>query len=265
MKMIDTHAHIYDEAFRDDLTQVLQRAKEAGVNKCIMPGIDRSYHQSMMDFASAHPDFAHPAIGLHPTSVNQTWREELDFVKEEIKKARFYGIGEIGLDCHWSTEFLEEQKTVFAEQLLLADEYSLPVIIHSRDATNEIFEVLDSVKGKIRKPIKGVFHAFSGSLETYRRIEKSGDFYIGIGGVVTYKNASIANVIKDIPIERIITETDCPWLTPVPFRGTRNEISYICIVAEKIAELKGMNPDDVKRITEKNAEALFGLEENRQA
>lgn len=257
--MIDTHAHIYDEIFSQDIDDVLLRAKNSGISKCIMPGIDISYHNKMMDFAKKHSEFAFPAIGLHPTSVNENWKEELEFVKNNISKDKFYGIGEIGIDRHWSDEFLEEQKIVFREQILLADEYNLPIIIHSRDATNEIFEVLDSVYSKTKHEIKGIFHAYSGSYETYKRLNKYGNFYIGIGGVITYKNAGIADIIKDIPLNRIVTETDCPWLTPVPFRGKRNEISYICIIINKIAELKGISKEEVEKTTHKNAQELFNI------
>ena len=254
--MIDTHSHIYDEAFDEDFGSVLQRAKEAGVAKMVMPGIDSGCHDRMMQCARRLEGYAFPAIGLHPTSVDANWEDELQFVWDNYREGQFVAIGEIGLDEHWSTEFLEEQKRVFEDQLAFAWEHDLPVIIHSRDSTEDIFDCLD----RVGKPLRGVFHAFSGSYETYCRIRKHyGGFKIGVGGVVTYKNSHLAAFMDKVPLEDILLETDAPWLTPVPFRGKRNESGYIRYTAEKLAQLKDISFDEVDAVTTDNAEKMFGI------
>ena len=254
--MIDTHSHIYDEAFDEDFSQVLERAKDAGVGKMVMPGIDSSYHDRMMDCARRLEGYAYPTIGLHPTSVDANWLEELQFVWDNFQSAEFVAIGEIGLDEHWSKEFLEEQKRVFEDQLSFAWEKDLPVIIHSRESTEDIFDCLD----RVGKPLRGVFHAFSGSYETYCRIKKHyGGFKIGVGGVVTYKNSHLAAFMDKVPLEDILLETDAPWLTPVPFRGRRNESGYIRYTAEKLAQLKGVTFEEVDAVTTVNAQTMFGI------
>ncbi|MFA6713214.1 MAG: TatD family hydrolase [Bacteroidales bacterium] len=256
LEFIDTHTHLYDDDFTPDFDQVIKRAQSAGVIKCIMPGIDISNHNKMMSCTNHLKNFAFPCIGLHPTSVGENWEDELDFVKENIIKGKFYAVGEIGIDEYWSKEFISQQKEVFKQQIILAEKYDLPIIIHSREATEDIFDVLEKFKDK---NIKGVFHAYSGSYETYEKIKKYGDFKIGIGGVVTYKNAGIASVLKKIPLEEIVLETDSPWLTPVPYRGKRNESSYICIIAEKIAQIKEIPIEEVSLTTTLTAKKLFNI------
>lgn len=254
--MIDTHSHIYDEAYDEDFSQVLERAKDAGVVKMVMPGIDSTYHDRMMACARRLEGYAFPAIGLHPTSVEATWKDELQFVWDNYRPGEFVAIGEIGLDEHWSKEFLEEQKRVFEDQLVFAWEHDLPVIIHSRDSTEDIFDCID----RVDKPLRGVFHAFSGSYETYCRIKKHyGGFKIGVGGVVTYKNSHLAAFMDKVPLEDILLETDAPWLTPVPFRGKRNESGYIRYTAEKLAQLKGISFEEVDAVTTDNAQTMFGI------
>lgn len=256
--IIDTHTHLYDEAFNADFESVISRAKQVGVAKCIMPAIDISSYESMIKVESLLSGFAYSTIGLHPTSVNDTWERELSFVKETLSSRDFCAIGEIGLDGYWSRDFIEQQKEAFFQQLVWAHQKGLPVIIHLREATIDLFEVLDRVKSEGITP-RGVFHAFSGSIETYERINKYGDFYVGIGGVVTYKKASIADVVKELPLERILLETDSPWLTPVPYRGKRNEPSYLKEIISKISELKGCDGSLVEDTTSINAMNLFGL------
>ena len=251
--MIDTHSHIYDEAYREDFEAVVERAREAGVEKIVTPGIDSSCHDAMVAVAEALPQFAYPAIGLHPTEIRENWRDELQFVFDHFDDRPWVAIGEIGMDLYWSREYLEEQKEVFCAQLDLAFEKNLPVIIHARDAHEEIFECLK----KVAKPLRGVFHAFTGSWETYQRIKAAGDYKIGIGGVVTFKNAHIATALERIPLEDVLLETDSPYLTPVPHRGQRNESAYVRFVAEKIAQLKGVDLGVVDAVTTKNAEILF--------
>ena len=254
--IVDTHCHLYDEAFRPDFDDVLTRAREAGLEACVMPGIDRSCHESLVAMADALPGFAFPCIGLHPTSVSETWEEELAFVKEHFADRRWYAVGEIGLDEYWSKDFVKEQIRVLEEQIVLAAEAGLPVIIHLREATDDFFRVLEDLRGV---DFRGVMHAYSGSYETYRRLLTYADFRFGIGGVVTYKNAGVALAVEKMSLDDIVTETDCPWLTPVPFRGKRNEPSYVRLVVEKIAQIKQLPYEDVATSTTRNARRLFNL------
>ena len=254
--LIDTHCHLYDEAFRPDFDAVLDRARAAGLESCVMPGIDRSCHEALLAVADALPGFAFPCIGLHPTSVGENWQEELDFVREHLGDRRFYAIGEIGLDEYWSKDFLKEQIRVLEEQIVLASEAGLPVIIHLREATDDFFRVLEDLRGVA---FRGVMHAYSGSYETYRRLQTYADFKFGIGGVVTYKNAGIARALEQMSLDDIVLETDCPWLTPVPYRGKRNEPSYVALSAEKVASIKAVPLEEVGAITTANARKLFNL------
>lgn len=254
--LTDTHCHLYDEAFRPDFEAVLTRAREAGVGACVMPGIDRSCHDAMLAVADALPDFAFPCIGLHPTSVGDSWPEELDFVKAHLPDRRWYAVGEIGLDEYWSKDFVKEQMRVLEEQIVLAAGAGLPVIIHLREATEDFFRVLEDLRGV---DFRGVMHAYSGSYEVYRRLLGYADFKFGIGGVVTYKNAGIAVALEKMSLQDIVLETDCPWLTPVPFRGKRNEPAHVRLVAEKVAQIKGLPLEDVAGATTASARALFKL------
>lgn len=256
IQFVDTHAHLYDEAFDNDFEETVGRIKGSGVVKCIFPGIDSSSYSRQTSAALKCGDFVAQAMGLHPTSVGEEWQKELEFALDALEKGDYVAVGEIGMDGYWSKEFLQQQKEVFRVQLEAAYSKGLPVIIHAREATEEIFEVLGSLKGKVPG---GVFHAFSGSYETYRRIQASGDFMIGIGGVVTYKNAGVAKAIENIPLERILLETDSPYLTPVPFRGKRNESSYLAYIAEKIAQVKGCSLEEVAAVTTANAYKMFRL------
>jgi len=254
--LIDTHCHLYDEAFRDDFEEVLSRARQAGVEACVMPGIDRSCHADLLAVADALPDFAFPCIGLHPTSVGEDWREELDFVRQQLPERRWYALGEIGLDEYWSKDFVKEQMRVLEEQIVLASRVGLPVIIHLREATEDFLRVLEDLRGV---DFQGVMHAWSGSYELYRRLMGMAGFKFGIGGVATYKNAGVAVALERMSLDDLIVETDCPWLTPVPYRGKRNEPSYVRLVAEKIAQIKALPLDVVARVTTANARKLFNL------
>ncbi len=256
IEYVDTHAHLYDEAFDEDFEQTVARIKEHGVIKCIFPAIDSTSYSRQTEAASRCGEFVSQAMGLHPTSVGGNWKEELDFALDALNRGGYVAVGEIGIDGYWSREFIQEQKEVFRVQLEVAYQKGLPVIIHAREATEEIFQVLDSLGKRVPR---GVFHAFSGSYETYERICRYGDFMVGIGGVVTYKNAGVAKSIGRIPLERIVLETDSPYLTPVPFRGKRNESSYLVHIAEKISQIKGCHLEEVARRTTENAFTLFGL------
>lgn len=252
---IDTHAHLYDEAFAGEEDLAIARSVEAGVGKIIFPDIDSQSRELMFDIADRHPGVVFPTLGLHPTSVGADWREEMDKMEDFISR-KIRAIGEIGIDCYWSKEFIEEQKEVFRIQLEMADRMDLPVIIHSRESTGIILDILKDCR---HMNLRGVFHAYSGSAETFNELQRLGDWYIGIGGVLTYKKASIAETVRSIPLDRILLETDSPYLTPVPFRGKRNESSYIPHIAARLAELTSGDISEIEKKTTRNAEKLFGI------
>lgn len=252
---IDTHAHLYDEAFANEEDLAISRAIEAGVTKIIFPDIDSQTRSQMFDIADRHQGTVFPCLGLHPTSVDGNWQQEMSKLEEHLDR-KIYAIGEIGMDCYWSKEFVKEQEEVLRIQLELADKFGLPVIIHSRESIGLITQILKECR---HLNLRGVFHAYSGSIETFNELQKLGDWYIGIGGVLTYKKASIAETIKDIPLDRIMLETDSPYLPPVPFRGKRNESSYILHIAAKLAELISRDTAEIEQQTTENAIKLFGI------
>lgn len=253
---IDTHSHLYDEAFTSEEDLAVERAIKAGVTRMILPDIDSETRDAMFGLAQRHQNHLFPCLGLHPTSIKSDWQTELDKVFSLAESKKIHAIGEIGIDCYWSKEFLNEQLEAFRLQLELASRLSLPVIIHSRESTELILKALKECR---HLGLRGVMHAYSGSAETYTELQKVGDWYIGIGGVLTYKKASIADTVKDIPLERILLETDSPYLTPVPHRGKRNESAYIPIIAEFLASRKETDVQEVASITTQNAEKLFGI------
>ena len=255
MEFIDTHSHLYDEAFVSEEDAAVARAKEAGVGKIIFPDIDSNSREAMFAFSDRHPGVIFPCLGLHPTSVDANWQSELSSMESFLNRD-IWAIGEIGMDCYWSKEFLKEQQEVMRIQIELAAKHDLPVIIHSRESTELIINILKECR---HLNARGVFHAFSGSIETFRDLQRLGDWYIGIGGVLTYKKASIAETVKDIPLERILLETDSPYLTPVPFRGKRNESSYIPHIAAKLAELTSKDISEIAETTTANAKKLFRI------
>ncbi len=255
MQFIDTHSHLYDEAFAGEEDLAFQRAVDAGVTKLIFPDIDSQSREAMFAFADRHKGSIFPCAGLHPTSVDASWEKEMLEVEKHLDRD-IIAIGEIGIDCYWSKEFLEQQKEVFRLQLEIASKRDLPVIIHSRESTEIIINIIKELK---HLELHGVFHAYSGSKETFRELERLGDWYVGIGGVLTYKKASIAETVKDIPLDRILLETDSPYLTPVPFRGKRNESSYVPYIAQKLAELTGREISEIAAATTQNAQKLFNI------
>lgn len=252
---IDTHTHLYDEAFSGEEDLAVERAAAAGVSKMILPDIDSKTRLEMFNLADRHAGVLFPCLGLHPTSVDAGWKEEIDLLEKHSGR-KIWAIGEIGMDCYWSREFVNEQEEVFRTQLEMASRMDLPVIIHSRESTELIIKVLKDCR---HLGLRGVFHAFSGSIETFRELQKLGDWYIGIGGVLTYKKASIAETVRSIPLDRILLETDSPYLTPVPFRGTRNESSYVPYIAARMAELKDEDIDVIAATTTSNAQKLFAI------
>ena len=255
MIFIDTHTHNYDEAFASDADAVIRNCVDAGVTALIQPDVDSSERDRMFELCDRHRGTLYPMLGLYPGSVDKGWREEI-YKLEEYAGRGVVAIGEIGLDYHFSTEFVLEQKEAFRVQLEFASKMNLPVNIHLRDATEDFFRVMDDCKGL---GLRGNLHAFSGSYETFQRLMKYGDWRIGVGGVVTFRNAALAEVVRKAPLERIVLETDSPYLTPVPFRGTRNDSTRIPLIAAKVAELKGITIEEVAEATTANAKSLFRI------
>ena len=254
MEINDTHSHIYLEDFAGDRNEMLKRAETEGVTKILMPAIDSTTHEQTIEVSYLYPGKCFAMMGLHPCSVKINFKEELDLVKKYLDQQKFIAVGETGLDFYWDKTFTNEQFESFNQQIEWALEYNLPIVIHSRNSIDECIEV---VRRQQRGKLKGVFHCFSGSIEQAREIIELG-FYLGIGGVVTYKNSGLDKVVEQIDMKHILLETDAPYLSPVPFRGKRNECSYIKYVAEKIAAIKKISVEDVATITTANAEMLFG-------
>lgn len=255
MRFIDTHSHLYDEAFAGEEDMATARAVETGVDRIIIPDIDSTTREAMFALTDRHEGILFPCLGLHPTSVDGKWEEEFEKLQGFMNR-RIWAIGEIGIDCYWSREYLDQQKEAFRRQLGLAHKLGLPVIIHSREATQVIIDILKECRNL---DLRGIFHAFSGSLETFHELMKLGDWSVGIGGVLTFKKASIAETVRDIPLDKIVLETDSPYLTPAPHRGKRNESSYIPHIADRLAQIKGADLAEVAAQTTANAEKLFGI------
>lgn len=254
-KLIDTHAHLYLSEFESDSAEMLESAKRQGVERIYLPAIDSTTHESMIRFEKKYP-VCEAMMGVHPCSVKANYQEELAIAKSWWDKRSFVAVGEIGLDFYWDRTFEKEQHIAFRNQIDWALEKKVPIVIHSRQSTLACIEVLKEYK---QTGLTGIFHCFSGSLEEAQEIIKLG-FLMGIGGVLTYKNAGVAAVVEKLPLEHIVLETDAPYLTPVPHRGKRNESAYIKIIAEKIASLKGVTLDQLAEITTQNAERLFALD-----
>ena len=255
MNIIDTHAHLYLKQFNEDIDQVIQRANENGVKKFIFPAIDSSYFNEMQSLKNKYPDDIHLMSGLHPTSVKENYKEELEFVVESINKFHFVAIGAIGIDLYWDKTYLKQQQEAFRFQIKLAVEHNLPIVIHCRDAFDEIFEILD--KENCEK-LRGIFHCFTGTYDQAEKVISLG-FLLGIGGVVTFKNGGIDKFLDQIDLKHIVLETDSPYLAPVPYRGKRNESSHIIYVLKKLSEIYGISKEKIAEITSKNAEKVFRL------
>ena len=255
MKIIDTHTHLYLNQFKDDIDKVIQRSKDKGINKFIFPAIDSTHFDDMHDLKNKYPGIIYLMSGLHPTDVKENYKEELEFVVNSLKGHDYVAIGEIGIDLYWDKTYLKQQQDAFEFQIRLAIENDLPIVIHCREAFNEIFEILD--KENCSK-LRGVFHCFTGTLEQANRAIRLG-FKLGIGGVVTFKNGGIDKFLNQIDLKHIVVETDSPYLTPVPFRGKRNESSYITYVIDKLSEIYGLPIKKIASETTKNAEKVFAL------
>ena len=252
--MIDTHSHIYSEEFDTDSAEVIQRAKDIGVQHIILPNVDSESLPRMLQLEAEYPDFCYACIGLHPTSVNTEYKNELKLVESELERRKYLAIGEIGIDLYWDKSFLNEQVIVFQQQLEWALKYNLPVIIHVR---NSFAETMEAMKPFLGKGLKGVFHSFTGTKHEAQEIINLGGFLLGINGIVTFKNSGLDKTLTNIDIQNIILETDSPYLTPVPFRGKRNESAYINIIAECVSGIYNLNKTEVIETTTRNAKILF--------
>ena len=251
----DTHTHLYSEQFDEDRNEMMTRAKEAGVSRFFIPAIDSSYTESMFNLESEYPKDVFLMMGLHPTSVKENYKEELAHVKKWIDKRSFYAIGEIGIDLYWDKSFLAQQQEAFRTQIQWAKEKKLPIVIHCRDAFDEIFEVLETEKGD---DLFGIFHCFTGTLEQAQQAI-SYKMKLGIGGVVTFKNGKIDQFLDQINIKHIVLETDSPYLAPTPYRGKRNESSYITQVVEKLTSIYQIPLEEIAKITTQNSKDIFGI------
>ena len=263
MKLTDTHSHLYDEAFDRDREEALTRAAAEGVGRLLLPAIDSESHERLFGLCRRHPQRCVPMMGLHPTSVNDNprWREELELVENYLRTppegiAGFCAVGEIGLDLYWSRDFRKEQTEAFRRQIDLALQYGLPIAVHTRDAWPE---TVDIMREYCDRGVRGVFHAYSDGIETYRELKEYGNFVFGIGGVVTFKKSKLAETVREMELRDLVLETDCPYLTPTPHRGERNESSWVRYVCEKVAQIKGLTPEEVAEATTANAERMFGL------
>lgn len=260
MEFTDTHTHLSDAAFEGPEGQdaAVRRALEASVNRMIIPDVSSRERDAVFALCERWPGVAFPCLGLHPTDVDESWKAELDMLEKEFEKRKgVVAVGECGLDYHYGADTADWQKEVFRCQIEMALKHDLPLVIHSREATKDTLDILGEYRG--RGP-RGVFHAYSGSYETFRELDRYGNWYIGIGGVLTFKKANIADFVAKIPLERILLETDSPYLTPVPHRGSRNESSYIPLIADFLAGKMGLGLEEIASGTTNNAQTLFGLQ-----
>jgi TatD DNase family protein len=251
----DSHTHLYLDAFEDDRDQMIQRAIESGVSRMLLPNIDSSSIGPLFALAERFPDSCFPMMGLHPTSVKENYQEELMRIEEALEHKDIIAIGETGIDLYWDKTFLKEQEEVFSTQIAWAMELDLPLVIHARDSFQEIFAVMDRAGGP---NLRGVFHSFTGGQAELEQA-LSYNFMIGINGIVTFKNSNLAEVVSKIPLNSLLLETDAPFLAPVPYRGRRNESSYLLETAAKVAEIHNLSKEEIARITSANAELLFRL------
>jgi TatD DNase family protein len=253
--LTDTHTHLYSDAFENDQEVMIQRAIDLGIERFFIPAIDSETTQAMYDLKTRYPEQMHLMMGLHPTSVKENFKEELRHVEEQLEKHSFIAIGEIGIDLYWDKSTLSIQQEAFKHQIRLAKTHQLPIVIHCRDAFDEIFEVLDTENDD---DLFGIFHCFTGTLQQAKQAISYG-MKLGIGGVVTFKNGKIDQFLDQIPLEHIVLETDAPYLTPTPHRGKRNESSYLQLIASKVAEIYGKSLEEIATITTQNSKNVFGV------
>ncbi|WP_040252361.1 TatD family hydrolase [Psychroserpens mesophilus] len=255
MIITDTHTHLYSDAFKDDRNEMIQRALDANVSRFFIPAIDSTHTEAMFQLEADYPNLMFLMMGLHPTSVKANYQDELKHVEEMLAKRKFYAVGEIGIDLYWETSTLEIQKKAFKHQIQLAKRYKLPIVIHCREAFNDIFEVLETEKDD---ELFGIFHCFTGTLEQAHQA-MSYNMKLGIGGVATFKNGKIDQFLNQIDLKHIVLETDSPYLAPKPYRGKRNESSYITKVLEKLSEIYGVSEEKIAEITTQNSKELFSI------
>ncbi|HEY9170513.1 MAG TPA: TatD family hydrolase [Lutibacter sp.] len=255
MIITDTHTHLYSEQFDIDRNEMIQRALDVGVSRFFIPAIDSTYLNAMLDLEKSFPENIFLMMGLHPTHVKENFKEELAIVKYWLDKRNFYAIGEIGIDLYWDKTLLKQQQIAFKTQIAWAKERNMPIVIHCRDAFDEIFEILEEEKNE---QLFGIFHCFTGNLEQAKKAI-SYNMKLGIGGVVTFKNGKIDQFLHEIPLEHLVLETDSPYLAPAPFRGKRNESSYIIKVLNKLAEIYKISPQEIAKITTQNSKNIFKI------
>ena len=266
--MIDTHCHIDDPQYAEELSAFLDDQKAGGVELILVPGVDKTSVKDVLDVCERYPDYLLPALGLHPENVKEDWQEQLAIIKAAVdeslasaphalhpapRRSRLVAIGEIGLDYHWDVTFKEQQQEALREQMRWAEQYNLPVMIHSRDAAEDTLKILREFPN-----VRGVMHCFSGSHEVAEQVVKMG-YFLGIGGVITFKNCKLAEHLKGIPLENLVLETDAPYMAPVPYRGKRNESKWMWYVAERLAQVYNCTPEHVNEVTTANAKALFSI------
>ena len=255
--LVDSHSHLFLEEFAEDLPQVIKSAQDAGVTHIFMPNIDSTTIEPLLSVCASYKGLCFPMIGLHPTSVNESYKQELDIVFQQLTAPNdFVAIGEIGLDLYWDKTFLKEQLVAFEQQVEWALEYHLPIVIHTREAFEYIYKVLEPYK---RSALTGIFHSFTGTEEEASRLLEFSGFALGINGVVTFKKSQLPEVLKNIPLSRIVLETDSPYLTPVPNRGKRNESAYVKDTLMKVADIYQIAPEVVAEATSENALKVFGM------
>ncbi len=257
MILIDTHTHLFLDHFDDDRAAVIKESLENGVQKLFIPNIDASTTTKVVKMAKDYPGICYPIIGLHPTSVKENFQTELEHVEHCLAKEKFYGIGETGIDLYWDKTYIKEQKEAFSYQIKLAKQTGLPLIIHSRESFDEIFAIVDELNDD---KLKGIFHSFTGTIEQAKKILSYKGFRLGIGGIVTFKNSGLADVVAKIGLKHLVLETDSPYLTPAPHRGKRNKSSYLTLIAKKIADVYNVDIETVAKITTENAKKLFGID-----
>ena len=256
MILTDTHTHLYSDQFNEDIDTVIQNCIDKGITRLFLPNIDSESIDGMMKLGEKYPKNCFPMMGLHPTSVKENYKEELTLVKEWMSKHPFCAVGEIGIDLYWDKTFLVAQQEAFRFQIKLAKEYNLPFVIHCRDAFDEIFEILNELNDD---KMRGIFHCFTGTIEQANHVINYGGFKIGIGGVVTFKNSGLDKVVAQIDLEHLVLETDSPYLAPTPFRGKRNESTYLYTIAERVADIKEVSIEKVAQITTENSKQVFGF------
>lgn len=254
MILIDTHTHLYSEEFDNDRKEAIERCLANHITKLYLPNVDSESIPRMLELERQFPENCFAMMGLHPCSVKENYKEELAIAKNWLDKRKFAAIGEIGIDLYWDKTFLKEQQEAFATQINWALEFDLPIVIHCREAFDEIYEVLSSFK----KLPTGIFHCFSGNKEQADKVIALGGFKLGIGGVLTFKNSGLDKVVEQLDMQHLVLETDSPYLAPIPHRGKRNESSYVKLVAEKLSQLKNISLEEVAEITTKNAIEIFG-------